>query len=302
LKRTFMGISIIAVLGMGLLLAGCGDQAASGSGSTGSQDAAKSAFLAERGSGTPGATSSGTAVAGGQGGRPPGVFGAVQKVDGNKITVKSQADGTETVVQLASGATIRKQADAQASDIKEGETVSAIGTKSGDTLDARTVQIGNGGFGAFGGGGFAGGNGTGRGFRGNNGTPGPQGNGGFGNGASPSGTPRAGFGNGQGSGRFRGNNGTPIAGGTPGVAPDFVAGTVAKVDGNTVTVTMNDSTSGTFTISATTRLQKEVDIQATDLKEGDNVVATGQLNGDVFEATALQVIDRVPGAGQTPTP
>ncbi len=298
LKRSFMGLSAIAVIGMGLLLAGCGDQAASGS--TSGQDAAKNAFLAERGgNGTPGATGSGTPVAGGQGGRPPGLFGTVEKIDGNNITVKSQ-DGTESVVQLGSGATIGKQSDAQASDIKEGETVSAVGTKNGDTLDARTVQIGNGGFGGFGG--FGRGNGGGGGFRGGNGTPGPRGNGGFGgnggNGALPSGTPPAGFGNGQ---RFR-DNGTPVAGGTPGVAPDFVAGKVTKVDGDTVTVTMNDGTSGTFKIGASTRLQKEVDIQVTDLAAGDNIVATGQQNGNVFEATALQVITRPQGAGPTPTP
>jgi preprotein translocase subunit YajC len=292
LKRSYIALSALAVLAM-VLLAGCGDQTASGS--TGSQDAAKSAFLAERGgNGTPGVNASGTPIPGGQGGRAPGIFGTVAKVDGDKITVKSQADGTESVVQLASGATIHKQSEAQASDIKEDETVTAIGTKNGDTVEAQTVEIGSGGFGAFGG--FGGGGG----FVRRNGTPGAGPNGG--NGAFPSGTPPAGFGNGQGTQRFRGGNGTggPNASGTPGVARDFVSGKVAKVDGDTVTVTMDDGTSATFQLLANTRLQKQIEIQITDVKEGNTLVAQGQQNGNIFEATSIQIIEAIPG--QTPVP
>lgn len=291
MKRTFIALSALAVLAM-VLLAGCGDQTASGS--TSGQDAAKSAFLAERGgNGTPGVNASGTPIPGGQGGRVPGIFGTVAKVDGDKITVKSQADGTESVVQLATGATIHKQSEAQASDITEGETVTAIGTKNGDTVEAQTVEIGSGGFGAFGG--FGGGGG----FVRRNGTPGAGPNGGR---AFPSGTPPAGFGNGQGTQRFRGGNGTggPNASGTPGVARDFVSGKVAKVDGDTITVTMDDGTSATFKLVATTRLQKQVEIQITDVKEGNSLAAQGQQNGAIFEATSIQIIAAIPG--QTPAP
>jgi preprotein translocase subunit YajC len=278
-----MGLPAVAMIGMGLLLAGCGDQAASGSTTT--QDAAKQQFLADRGAnGTPGAVT-GTPGANGFAGRAPGVFGAIDKIDGNNITIKSQADGTETVVQLGTGATIRTQGEAQASDIKEGETVTATGTKNGDTLEAQVVQIGNGGPGGFGGFGGAGGGpgaGAGGGAGRFNGTPGAGRNGGRFNG-----TPGAGR---NGGGFFGNGTPGPNAQGTPGVQRDFFTGTVAKVDGSNVTLNMANSTTGTFSISSTTRLQKETDMQATDLKVGDNVVATGQQNGNVFEATGLQVV------------
>lgn len=277
---------------MVLVLAGCGEQAANGS--TGSQDA-RNAFLAER-SGTPGVNASGTPIPGGQGGRAPGIFGTVTKIDGDKITVKSQIDGTESVVQLASGGTINKQAAAQASDIKEGETVTAVGTKNGDTIEAQTVEIGNGG---LGGGVFFGGGGGGGGFGRFNGTPGPNGGRAF-----PSGTPPAGFGNGQGGGgrRFTGGNGQggPNASGTPGTGRDFVSGKVAKVDGDTVTVTADTGTTETFKIGANTRLQKQVEIQVSDIKEGNALVAQGQKNGDIFQATSIQILDALPG--RTPVP
>jgi hypothetical protein len=284
---------------MGLVLAGCGEQAAAGS--TSGQDAAKSAFLADRGgNGTPGTdtgtngTAAGTAVPGNQTFRAPGLFGTVAKVDGNKITIKNQSDGKETVVQLADGAAIRKQSEAQAADIKEGETVTALGTKNGDVIEAETVEIGNGGFGggAFIGG--PGGGGGGGGFGRFNGTPGAGPNGGR---AFPSGTPPAGFRNGQGGQRFRGG---PNASGTPGVGRDFASGKVVRVEGDTYTVTTNQDTVAKFKIGANTRLQKQVDLQLSDIKEGNMVVATGKQNGDIFEATGLQVVEAIPG--RTPAP
>jgi hypothetical protein len=295
LNRSFVALSVIGGLGMGLLLAGCGDTGTTGS--TTSQDAAKQQFLNDR-SGTPG-PGSGTP---GAGGRPPGVFGSITKINGNQITVKSQADGTETVVQPGTGATMGKQADAQASDITQGAMVAATGTMTGGVLDAQLVQIGGGNFVAFGsggGGGFGAGgfNGTpGAGRGGFNGTPGAGRNGGF------NGTPGVG-------GRFRGTPG-PNGTGAPGAGRNFAVGTVAKVDGNTVTLNMANGSTGTFTISSTTRFQKNVTIQLTDLQVGNNIVATGQQNGSVFEATSIQVVTGFGGGGgggnaqpgQTPTP
>ena len=307
LKKTVMVFPALAILSMGLLLSACGDPAgASTSGTsstnTGTNDA-KSAFLADRG-GTPGVNSSGTPLPGG-GNRAPGEIGAVEKVDGNKITIKRMQDGTEVVVQLADGAKINKQATAQASDIKTGDTVTAIGTKTGDTITAETVNIGTGGFGGFGGRGNFGG-------RGVNGTPVPGGNGddtgavpfgtpsaGNGTGGNrpfPRGTPGAGFGgNGQGRGNFGGG---ANAQGTPGVPRDVATGTVQKIDGNTITLQASDGTTSTFTIASDARIQQSVEIQPADLKAGDVIFATGQLNGDVFSATAVQVTENF---GQ-PTP
>jgi hypothetical protein len=292
MNRSFVALSLVGLLGMGLLLAGCGDSG-SGSGSTSGSDAARQQqFLNGRG-GTPGP---GTPVVAGQGGRP-GVFGTIDKIDGNQITVKSQADGTETVVQAADGATIGKQADAQSSDVVVGVNVVAMGTMNGSTLEAQNVQISNGNLGLFGGGGGFGGGGRG----GFNGTPGP----GNGNG------------NGQGGGRFfRGGNGTPgpNASGTPGPGGpgrNFAAGKVASVDGNTITLNMPNGSTGTFTTSDSTRFQKEVTIQLSDLKVGDNIVAGGQQSGNVFQANTIQVVTNFGGFGAggrgrqaqgTPTP
>lgn len=306
LKKSVMILPAIAILSMGLLLSACGDPA--GASTTGTDtSSAKNAFLADRGSGTPGVNSAGTPLAGGSN-RTPGVAGTVEKVDGNKITIKSIQDGTQSVVQLADGAKINKQATAQVSDIKTGDTVTATGTKNGDTITAETVNIGTGGFGGFGGRGNFGGRGAGA-----NGTPVPGGNGdangvvpsgtpgaGFGgnggNGAFPSGTPRAGFGgNGQGRGNFVGG---ANAQGTPGVPPGVASGTVQKIDGNTVTIQAADGTTSTFTIASDARIQQSVEIQPADLKAGDTIFATGQLNGDVFSATAIQVTENF---GQ-PTP
>jgi hypothetical protein len=252
-KRSLTGLALVAVLGCVMLLAGCGASTANVSASD--QAAAKQQFLSRGANGTPG-PSSGTPGTTGLTGRAPGVAGAIQAINGNQITIKSQANGTVTVVQLNAGAPVLKQAAAQVSDIKVGETVTATGTANGNTVDAQVVQIGNAGLGGGGGGG-------GGGF---NGTPGPgrQGNAG--------GTP------------------VPNANGTPGVPRAFVSGTVANVAGNTITVNTANSTTATFTISSSTRLQKVTNIQTSDLKVGDNVVAAGQQNGSVFDASSIQVV------------
>ncbi|MEO8286084.1 MAG: hypothetical protein ABI670_06575 [Chloroflexota bacterium] len=289
LTQRFSALFAVAIVGLGILLSGCGEQTAGGTSGSGSanQDAVKNQFLADRsGNGTPGVTASGTALPGG-GGRASGLFGTVEKVDGNKLTIKALVDGAESVIQVSDTTTIGKQAQAQASEIKVGDTVTAIGTKdsSGSTINAQSVQIGGGGFG----GGF--GAGRGGGFGRFNGTPGTRPNGGTG--AFPSGTPPAGFvrGNGQGG---------PNAQGTPGVARDFASGSVEKIDGSDVTVKSADGSSATFKIGADTRIQKQVQIKVGDIKQGDNVTAAGQQNGDIFEATSLEIVEAFVRA--TPTP
>lgn len=278
LKKRTIVLSALAILTMGALLSACGDPAGAATGST-DQSAAKNAFLADRG-GTPVVNAQGTPEPGGAN-RAPGLAATVEKVDGNKITVKSLADGTKSVVQLGDGARINKTETAQASDIKVGDTVTAIGTKDGDTITAQIVSIGTGGAVGFGGPGGAGGFGGPGGFvrrgAGANGTPG----------VFPQRTPGAGFGgNGQGRGNFGGG---ANAQGTPGVARDVASGTVQKIDGSTVTLQATDDTTSTFTMGSDTRLQQSVEIQPADLKAGDMIFAMGQQNGDVFEATAIEV-------------
>ncbi len=301
IKKAFAPLFMVGVLSLGLLLSGCGSQA--GDSSTSSQNAAKSQFLAERGGGaTPGtgSTASGTPVPGSAGnGGIPRVFGTVEKVEGNKITIKSASDGTETVVHLASNATVHKQVAGQVSDIKVGDTVSASGAESGDTLSAQVVQIGTGGFGGFGGfgaGGARGGSGVPGVFPDR--TPGAGRNGG--SGAFPSGTPPAGF-----AGRGQAN-----ASGTPGVGHQFLFGTVEKVDGDTVTLKTQDGSTATFKTGTDTRVQKQVEVPVNEIAVGTTIVATGTGTGNgsasgsggVFEAASVQLVEGFAGQNTPATP
>jgi hypothetical protein len=88
---------------------------------------------------------------GGQGGfRGGGLAGTVSSVSGNTITLTTRA-GQTTAVQLAADGTVRKQVDAQLSDITPGEQIMAFGTQNGDTFQATSIQIGQSGGGGNGG-------------------------------------------------------------------------------------------------------------------------------------------------------
>ncbi len=143
---------MLCVIVMGALLTACG-----GSTSDSSSTDAQKQFLADRGAGTPTAGTSATGTdsggpsaqgtpgaQGGPGGRAfPGVFGNVDRVEGDKIYVKDQS-GQATTVQLAAGGKIFKQTTAQASDIKMGDAILATGTKNGTAIVANSVQIADG--------------------------------------------------------------------------------------------------------------------------------------------------------------
>ena len=45
-------------------------------------------------------------------------------------------------INLAASTTVRKLADGQISDIKQGEQITAFGTQNGDAFDATSIQIG----------------------------------------------------------------------------------------------------------------------------------------------------------------
>jgi preprotein translocase subunit YajC len=111
----------------------------------GEQNRAQAAqqFLAQRG-GQGGAPAPGQANGGFRGG---GMAGTVSAVDGDTITITTR-DGQSMKVQLTADGTVRKQVDAQVSDITPGEQIVAIGAQSGDTFQATSIQIG----GQFGGG------------------------------------------------------------------------------------------------------------------------------------------------------
>jgi hypothetical protein len=100
----------------------------------------------------------GTGGNGGNGGRfANGNFatGTVQSVNGNTITLLSR-DGTTTTVTVTSSTKISKTEKGSLSDLKTGDNVVAVGSKSSDgSIAATTISEGRGfgGFGRFGGGG-----------------------------------------------------------------------------------------------------------------------------------------------------
>ncbi|NTV62359.1 MAG: hypothetical protein HGA65_02325, partial [Oscillochloris sp.] len=104
-----------------------------------SRAAAQQQFFAQRG-GTSQAGQSGT-TGQGFGGRGQGVFGTVESVDGNTLTVKTN-DGSTVKVMLATDGVVRQQIDSSLADIKVGERVIATGTQSGDTFTASSIQAG----------------------------------------------------------------------------------------------------------------------------------------------------------------
>jgi hypothetical protein len=80
---------------------------------------------------------------GGQGGFAGrgGASGTVASVSGNTVTITTRS-GQNMTINLAASTTVRKLADGQVSDIKQGEQITAFGTQNGDTFDATSIQIG----------------------------------------------------------------------------------------------------------------------------------------------------------------
>jgi hypothetical protein len=76
----------------------------------------------------------------GDGTMPQAVFGTVEKLDGDKITVKSP-EGKTVTVQTGTDTTFQKRAEVDPSEIAVGETIVANGEKEGDVLKATQVQI-----------------------------------------------------------------------------------------------------------------------------------------------------------------
>lgn len=152
--------------------------------------------------------------------------------------------------------------------------------------------------------------------------------------ASTGGFPGRGFrnrqGNGQGNGRGNGQgNGTvdgdssaatppgggqvppdavPGNGSTPGndTGRAFVSGTIASIDGSTVTITltpdsgMTSSGTSTATVSDATVITKSMPIKVSDLNDGDRIVVFGTTSGSTLAATDVIRGDIRPGAARSP--
>jgi hypothetical protein len=268
-KRGVSAFGLFVIMILAVVLAGCGGAANGAS----ENQAVKDQFLAERSGGTP------VAGASGQAGARPAMIGTVEKVDGNKISIKSPIDGTSSTVQLADGGKVMKRAEGTASDIKVGDTISAFGSLDGDTLAANNVQIG----------------GVGGPMRFER--PAGAGAGDNVTGAPPDGVfvvPSDGPGAGQATPPAgRGNRRGVFTSGTPGpnMAGDVAFGTVEKIDGNTLTLKAPDGATKNVRLSDSTNIQKQVEVPLSDIKEGTTIIATGTRGTYSFEATQIEIAE-----------
>lgn len=78
-------------------------------------------------------------------------------------------------------------------------------------------------------------------------------------------------------------------GGQGGFAGRGVSGTVASVDGNTITVTTRTGQTETVQLAPNGTVSKQVSGQPSDITKGEQIVAAGQSNGSTFQATSIQI-------------
>lgn len=91
------------------------------------------------------------------------------------------------------------------------------------------------------------------------------------------------------------------AGGTGGFARGGngggTAGMVSDVSGNTITITTRANQTLKIQLAADGTVRKQVDGQLSDIKAGDQIVAIGTQNGDIFQATSIQLGGAFGGQG-----
>jgi preprotein translocase subunit YajC len=92
---------------------------------------------------------------------------------------------------------------------------------------------------------------------------------------------------GTGQGGQGGQNGQGGQGGT--FRGGGAAGTVSEISGNSITITARNGQTMKLQLAANGTVRKQVDGQLSDIKQGDQIVATGTQNGDTFEANSIQI-------------
>src|ERR687884_565000 len=123
-RRQFLGVS---TLFLAVALSACA------TGSAPNSDLAQQ-FLTERNGGTP--------VAVGMGGPNAPFGGVIESIAGTRLTVKRLNEDATQTIQLADGASIRKDVDASLSEIHAGDRVTAVGVKQDNTFQAKLLRLG----------------------------------------------------------------------------------------------------------------------------------------------------------------
>jgi hypothetical protein len=94
------------------------------------------------------------------------------------------------------------------------------------------------------------------------------------------------------------NGGTPVVLGQEAGREMPVVGFVDAIDGRTLTVRpAAGGASATVQLADGAKIHKDVDIQLSELKAGEPIVAFGSKQGDVFRADLVRIGDGAPGGG-----
>jgi len=225
-----------------LILAGALSACAIGGGPK--QDLAQQ-FLTERNGGTP--------VVIGVGGPNAPILGVIESVDGTRLIVKPPMASGTTTVQLADGAKIRKQVDAQLGEITAGASVTAFGTRQGDVFQADLLRLG----------GAAGADSESMVFTSSSGAVG---------GPPPSGQDQI------------------ITYGPGGELPQPVSGIVESITGRTIVLKDQAGASTTITLADGGKIQKSAEVAPAELIVSTFIMASGVRNGAVYQATQIQIL------------
>jgi hypothetical protein len=241
-RRQFLGTSTLILAGA---LSACG------TGGGPNQDLAKQ-FLTERNGGTP--------VAIGAGGPNAPILGFIESVDGPQLTVKREMQETTTTVQLATGAKIHKYVDAQLSEIKAGDTLTAFGTKQDDVFQANLLRLG-GDDEVF---------------------------------SAPVVVNRSSGQNTGGppaTGEAVDGGGDKVVIGGPGAGSTMpMTGTVETVESQRIVLKDKDGASTAVKLADDARIQKSAEVALADLTVGTFILAIGTQSGDVYQATQVQIL------------
>jgi hypothetical protein len=242
------------IIGIGALLAialsGCAQP-----GADGAQQAAAREFLTERNDGTP------VALGADDG---PTVVGVIEGMDGRTLTLKRPIDNASETIELAADARISQQLPASREALTVGQRATALGARSGETLDAQAIQLGQGALGP--GGVIQIGPGV-----------GPAG-------AEPQSRPL------RIEPNASGQPGDAVIGGDPGMQAEPVSGVIERVDGDTLTLKQDDGASVTVRLSAATEISERRDVDLDALQPGRLVLASGTRSNGRLSAAQIELL------------
>jgi len=245
-RRQFLIVSSIFLAGA---LGACGLPGATGD--LQNQEAAQQ-FLTERNGGTP--------VVIGSGGPNAPVVGSIESIDGSKLTVKREIQGTIATVQLAPATKVHKFADAQLSEIKVGDSLTAFGTKQGDVFQANLLRVSGEGdvFGAL------------VIFNKNTGQGGGD-------------APASGLATNGGENRM-------LIGGPGGESTMPLTGTVETIDGQSIVLKDKDGASTSLELAGGAKIEKQTEVAPAELAAGMLIFATGTQEGEIYQAMQVQIL------------